>query len=139
MPRKRSNILNSEQIERLRRIRGLKCGNSRIDDQDIQQMASKAEFYLDRAYHHPYNPYFACNLSIRLESDAFELHAHRSLVFADKGLQDLFHNLAEDETEHISRLQSLYRAYFDEELDLSSPKNKNSFLKAKQQPCLFTT
>ena len=36
-------------------------------------------------------------------------------------------------------LSLIWQNLAEEELDMSSPKNKNSFLNAKQQPCLFTT
>lgn len=117
------------QIENLRRLsRGKKCGNNRIDDQKIQRMASTAELYLDKVYHLPYDPYFACNLSVRLEYYFFELHAQRSMVFADEALQNLFLNLAEADTGHIRRLKNLYSAYFEKEIDLSSSTKKDSFL-----------
>jgi len=50
------------------------------------------------------------------------------MVFADEGLQNLFLNLAEADTGHISRLQIFYSAYFDKERDISSPQKKDSFL-----------
>lgn len=106
---------HADQIELLSRLsRGLKCRNNRFDDQEILKMARNAEAYLDTVYHSLYSPYFACNLSVHLESHFFELHAHQRAVFAGNRFQNLFHNLAEDDTEHIRKIQSLYATCIDQ-------------------------
>ncbi len=92
--------------------RKLRMNEKRFDCDQAFELAKKAEHCLNKAFSMSYDPIAALGLAVSLATWIHDLHAQQRRSFEQDRFKFLFHTLASDDQQHISRLHTIHNELF---------------------------
>lgn len=109
---------HAQRVEMLRRIcRRSEIGTQTMPDNSIQSLFSLVENYRDEITSTVFEARESFALALGFEDDFKAFHSAEAFEISEKGLKQLFLQLAHNDEEHVERLKRIYAETYHEELE----------------------